>query len=102
MAPATRKIEVADISITVREITVNEIRDWLINASEVKNDVVGDLILEDITIDELCRCSDLKPNQASQLTPTELNSIAEVCKELNASFFALRDQLRLDPEKASA
>lgn len=102
MTPATRKVEVAGISITVREITVNEIRDWLINAEEVKNDVVGDLILDDITIDELCRCSDLKPDQASNLTPTELNSIADTCKELNASFFALRDRIRLDPAKASA
>jgi len=97
MDVATRKIEVAGITVTVREITVNEVRDWLVNADNEKNDIVGDSILDDISINEICRCSDLTAKQASRLKPSELIIIANGCKELNTSFFGLRARLKTVP-----
>jgi hypothetical protein len=97
MNVAKRKITVAGITVTVREITVNDIRAWLINAESASNDIVGQLIIDGVSLDEICRCSDLTEKQAGKLTPSELCEITQLCKELNPYFFALRERLKFAP-----
>ena len=43
----TRVAEVAGISVDIRELTVKEVREWLVHASEDANDVVGQLLFDD-------------------------------------------------------
>lgn len=82
-------IEVAGIDVKVTELTVKAVRSWLINASD-DNDVVGQLLLDDCTINDLLAMSSLTAKQAEVLTPSELDEIKEGCKSVNPHFFKLR------------
>lgn len=82
-------VEVADISVKIRELTVKEVRSWLINAGDDK-DIVGQLLLDDCTLNDLSIMSSLTAGKAEKLTPSELEEIKEGCKAVNPHFFNLR------------
>ena len=95
----TREVELSCGPVTVRELTVGEIRAWLkqverredAEASEV--DAVGLALFEDITFEDLQRLTTLKAKALDALAPSELRALIDVAKELNADFFAMRRRL---------
>lgn len=86
-------------SCTVKEMTVAEIDGWLKDAEERSADAESanpvDLLLFDdqFHIWDLARMSDLSDLALRQLTPSELEAVAEVAKRLNPHFFRLWTRL---------
>jgi len=95
MTPATQKVEVAGISVTVNEITVNQIRGWLASVESTETDVVDKLLIEHITLSDIVLCTDLTDKQISKLKPSELQTVADKCTEVNQHFFFLRERIQL-------
>ena len=89
--PATRIVIVGGRSVAVRELTVGQVRDWLIEA-EMGADVdpIHALALEDCSLDDLARMSDNSARELEAYAPSELVELTEACKALNPHFFRVR------------
>lgn len=83
-------------TVTVRELTVGEIRAWLAEAeqaSEAGVDVIGGLLLADCALDDVARMSDLSVDEMDSLAPSALGKIKEAAMALNTDFFGLRQRI---------
>lgn len=82
--------------ITVRELTVAELRNWLKDLENAKDktiDLVTEGIIPDASLTDVSRMIDLTLEDLDALTPTQIAGMVAVCKELNPHFFQLRDRL---------
>jgi hypothetical protein len=92
----TETIETAAGAVTVRELTVGEIRQWLATlaarAEEAGIDVVGELLIDGFALSDLSLFAGGEVD-ADALSQSELRAIFDVAKRLNANFFLLRERL---------
>lgn len=100
--------------INVRELTVGEIRAWFTDldsdlpmpAADPADgtagqdgpdtsaaDVFSDLLLAEISLDDLARMTDLSVTDMNGLTQSELRSVLDCAKQINPYFFDLRTRL---------
>jgi len=87
----------AGFSVNVKELTLAEIRAWLLEGERDKqgsNDTqaviyANVLFNSDMNIYDMFRMSDLTQEMAENLTHSQAVKIAEVCKRLNAPFFVM-------------
>lgn len=86
----------------MRELTVAEIRAWIADptADVEAHDAVALALLEDVTFGDLKRMTDLTDEEMANAVPSDLEAVRERCKEVNRSFFALRERLAMAGEKA--
>lgn len=107
MYQVTRELTFGDLKVTVRELTVAEVRHWINETKPEKDefDFFVDLLSFDgIGIDEIHLFTDLKKEQVDVLPPSVLAKVAAVIKEVNGVFFnqylptvnKLRDQIEKD------
>lgn len=82
-------IEVAGLSVEINELTVSEIRSWLVHAETESNDIVGNLLIDDCPLDTIVTMSSITKKQISQLTPSEIEKLKEGCQKINSHFFEL-------------
>lgn len=89
-----RTIPLGEIQVEVRELTVGEIRLLLKQMSdESDTDLVEYALLEEIGLRELQLMTDLDPEILNDLAPSQLRTVYEACRDMNADFFALRGRL---------
>ena len=93
MKVVTREVTIdEELMVTVKELTVAEIRAWLSEAKpeteEPQFDLITDLLSFDgIGIDELYKFTDLTKAQIEALPLSAMHKIAAVIKEVNTDFF---------------
>lgn len=96
------KISVNNIQITVKELTVAEVRHWMMDMIEQEKtnenkDVVSHVIdqglFEEIGLSDIVRMTDMNRAQVDHFTPSELQIIIQKCKVLNPDFFGMRKRL---------
>lgn len=86
-------------SVTVRELTVAEVRAWLLEGEREKGnkpsamESIGILFLEDTTLQDIAYMTGLKLQDFDNFTPSQVNKISEVCKSLNAPFFRIQKEI---------
>lgn len=93
---ASKKIAHEGKEITVRELTVGEIRAWLAEAEQAEAaglDVVGALLFDDMALGDLARMTDITVEDMDALPLSVINQIKGAAKALNADFFALRGKI---------
>lgn len=93
---AVKQIKADDRLITVRELTVGEIRAWLASAEAQDDagvDVVGALLFEQVTLDDLARMCDVSVDEMNALPLSVINQVKAAAEALNADFFALRGRI---------
>lgn len=91
-----RKVALSCGEVTVRELTVGEIRAWLREVEQSQEgdfDVVGLALFEEITFEDFERLSDITRKQLDELAPSEIRELKEACEEVNADFFAMRRRI---------
>lgn len=92
--PATLPILLGERSVTVRELTVGEVRDWLVETEAGSNDdPIQALALEECGLADLSRMSDIDADALEGFAPSELAPIVAACKKLNPHFFRVRAAL---------
>lgn len=90
MYQVTRELSFGDLKITVRELTVAEVRRWMNETKTDKDDFdlfVDLLSFDGIGIDEIHLFTDLKKDQVDELPPSVLAKTAAMIKEVNSVFF---------------
>jgi len=88
------ELKVGSQSVTVREMTVQQVRTFLQDAAKgVSTDTVDALILGDCELSTLRSMCTLTEEQIDALKPSELEAVKAKCKELNPHFFALLTKL---------
>lgn len=96
-APAQQALSVGESgeqTITVRELSVGEVRAWLTEmASQVQRDPLHALALPDIGLDELARMTDWTVKKLERFAPSQLAEVLAVAKRLNPDFFRIRGVL---------
>lgn len=90
--PATRTITIGVLSVTVRELTVAEVRELLITAPR-SADPLRALAFDDFGIDDLALLSDASAEDLELFAPSDLQPLVYACKELNPHFFRPRAAL---------
>jgi len=97
-----RQVEVGGRTVTVYELTVAEVRQWLKELAGRKGEgekrdaadlAVDAGLYEDMQLEEIARMTDLTVEDMDAMTPSELRVVADACKEANAHFFAMRERL---------
>lgn len=98
-------ITVNGIEIKVKELTVGEVRHWLMDMDvkeqkspsedfqETVNHVLDKGFVHNFALSDILRMTDLSPTKVEGFTPSELQHIFEKCGELNPDFFGLREKL---------
>lgn len=82
----SRELAFGDIRITVREMTVLQVRGWLAEDS-AQEGLIDTAFLPDCAFSDLKRMSTLTDAQIDTLRPSQLREVVELCKELNPDFF---------------
>lgn len=102
MVRDTKEVVIGDCHVTVRELTVGEVRAWLNHIKQLESDLIGDALFEDISLGELCQMTDANLAELDTFTPSELREVAAVAKELNPDFFGMRARLTAAALRAPA
>jgi len=92
MMRRTEVLKLGYQKVTLRELTVGEVRNLL--ASRPEQDTVGYMFFEDITIAELLAMTDLSDDDVNNLSQSELDAVRLKAKELNPHFFAMMTRLK--------
>lgn len=89
---ATRQVQVGSLTVTVRELTVGEVRDWLasIESGEALVDAAGEYVFDDASVQDLARMCDLPVPGFDAFAPSEIEPIRQAARDLNPHFFGLR------------
>ena len=83
-----------DFPVTVKELTVGEVRNWLLDAETgVSDDPLHSLALEECSLADLARMCDVDARALEDYTPSQLAPLVAVAKELNPHFFRVRAAL---------
>jgi hypothetical protein len=93
MQAFTTTVQVAGETVTVRELTVAEIRNWFKTIDQREIDTVSGLLFEDLSLDDLPLLSDISAERVDNLPPSELAKLIAAIKEANSAFFTLRGKL---------
>ena len=92
--PATRLIELPGLSVTARELTVAEVRAWVVEMEAgTPVDPLRAMVFEDCSLDDLARMSDRSAEELERFSVSELEPLRELCKALNPHFFRVRAAL---------
>lgn len=96
------KIMIDGIPVTIKELTVAEVRHWMMDMIEnekpkentdVVSNVLDQGLFEEIGLSDILRMTDMNRCQIERFTPSELKVIIEKCKVLNPDFFGMRARL---------
>jgi hypothetical protein len=95
-----KTVAIGDLVVTVKELTVAEIGQWLDDkltpsGSQVNDPLLALMPVGDMVLADVMQMTDLTREQVNTLTGSELEQVAKVCKEVNASFFGLAATLTL-------
>ena len=88
----TETLKLGDNSVTLRELTMGEVRGMLLSRPE--QDTVDYLLFDDITLGELMQMTDLSKETIDNLTQSELDTVRVKAKELNPHFFAMMNRIK--------
>ena len=92
---ATRAVDLPCGKVTARELTVAEVRTWLVEVEAgTEVDPLGSMIFDDCSLSDLARMSDVDPAALEGLTYGELAPLRAACKMLNPHFFRVRAALQ--------
>lgn len=90
-ASGCRPIEIGGQHITVREMTVAQVRQLM---DTVTADTLGDSLLGGkLRLHDLAAMSSLTAQQIDQMTPSQLEEVAQACREVNRHFFEMLERL---------
>lgn len=89
---ATAEVTVAGRLVTVRELTVAEVRDWVaeVELGTREIDPAGESLFENMGLADIARLSDAPADWLAGFGPSELQTLADLCQKVNPHFFRLR------------
>jgi hypothetical protein len=95
-----KTVPIGGRDVTVKELTVGEIRAWLADMGADGDDVVSVALFEDATLADLSRMSDITAEEIAAAAPSELAAVLDMMRAVNKDFFSLRARLSKLGERA--
>lgn len=90
--PATRTIQLGERAVTVRELTVADVRELLITEPR-QADPLHALAFDGFGLHDIaCQC-DATADDLEPFAPSDLQPLVDACRELNPHFFRVRAAL---------
>lgn len=89
----TREIKIGERTVKVVELTTGEIRAWMKESASSAGDVIDATLFDDFDLLDLRHLTDLKSDDLATMTPSEIRQVADLAKEVNADFFAMRRRI---------
>ncbi|GEM_PF-961179 len=91
----SKELQLGSIAVTVRELTVSQVRSWLADIVQPSNqhDIVDQAFFDECALGDLQRMTSLSREQIDQLRPSQLREVIALCKELNPDFFGFMARL---------
>lgn len=88
----TQLVTVGALAITVKELTVREVREWAtkVDLGLIPFDAVRHLTLDECSVDDLLVMSDANGDDLDTLAPSEFAPLMDACRKLNPHFFRVR------------
>lgn len=91
---ATLQAMVADRPVTVRELSVTEVRNWVAEQEGgAQGDPIRAFVFEDCSLDDLARMCGMPAAAMEAYGPSDLADLHEKCRALNPHFFRVREAL---------
>jgi len=86
------EIMLGDRPVTVKEMTVTDVRDWVkaIEAGTLPIDPAGNATFEDVGLLDMALMSDAPLDWLAGFAPSDLQPLAELCQKVNPHFFRCR------------
>lgn len=99
----SKELALGSISVTVRELTVLQVRKWLADMASPSDqiDIVDQAFFDECSLGDLQRMTSLTREQIDLLRPSELRQVIALSKELNPDFFGFMGRL-VKPAAATA
>lgn len=90
--PATIPVQLGNRTVIVREMTVREVRDWLVSieTGTATVDPASEFVWDDCSLQDLARMTDCTTADFDEFAPTDLEPIRKIACELNPHFFRTR------------
>jgi hypothetical protein len=91
----TRTVPLGERRVTLREVTVAEVRDRLaaIESCAAEVDVIRALARDDCSLDDLAWMSGASAESLEEFAPSELDELVAAARALNPHFFRVRTAL---------
>ena len=93
MRGMTKTVQIADREITVRELAVWEVRNWIASLSGQDVDLVDELLIDGVQLSAVRLMSGISKEEMEQMMPSELDKIVDVAKQVNHRFFSMVDRV---------
>jgi hypothetical protein len=90
--PASREVQLGAHLVTVREMTVGEVRDWMVEIEQGAQqiDPAGEYVFDDCSLQDLMRMSDATVDIFNSAAPSDIEPLRQAARELNPHFFRVR------------
>jgi len=87
-------VQLGDLRVTIRELSVKEVREWAVKAEAgAVVDPIRRMVFDDCSLDDLAMMSDASAEQMEPYGPSLLNEIRLKAKAINPHFFRVREAL---------
>lgn len=85
-------VTVGELAITVKELTVREVREWALKVDHglIPFDAVRHLTLDECSVEDILVMSDATGEDLDTLAPSEFAPLVDACRKLNPHFFRVR------------
>lgn len=92
--PATAVVQLGQHFVTVREVSVTEVREWVAeHEAGAAVDPLRAFVFDDCSLDDLARMCNMPAAHMEAFGPLELTPLRDKCKALNPHFFKVREAL---------
>lgn len=85
----SKKIEVGGIEVTVRELTVAQVRDWLAGMDKEPRGLLDVGLCSDLAIPDLPVFASVDRATLDDLAPSDIDLIIAAVKDVNPHFFGM-------------
>ena len=93
MRGMTKTVQIADREITVRELAVWEVRNWIASLSGQDVDLVDELLIDGVQLSAVRLMAGISKEDMEQMMPSELDKVVDAAKQVNHRFFAMVDRV---------
>jgi hypothetical protein len=89
----TKVIQLGDQEVTVRELAVWEVRNWIASLSGQEVDLVDELLIDGVQLSAVRLMAGISKEDMEQMMPSELDKVVDAAKQVNHRFFTMVDRV---------
>jgi len=101
MRGLTKVVEIEGKDWTVRELTMAEIRAWLVSLADAQHDPLDVALVEGVHLSAIRLMTGMSEEQMAELLPSEINQLVLAAKVANPGFFSMMARLTAAVPKTS-